>query len=108
MVGSVDHVDYRDTELDASSSGRRDLSLSMVCNISRSPSTSVEQENDTCWSKMGSEIGDVVRGIVGFNLLWNERGNNVGYVFLWQNGARMGSGHITCWWWGHLPLFTWE
>ena len=71
----MDYVNYCDTELDASSSGRRDLSLGMVCDISRSSSTSVEKEDHSCWPKMGSEIRDVVRGIVGLDLLWCERGD---------------------------------
>ena len=98
MVGSVDFVNYCDTGLDASWSGRRDLSLGMVCDISRSLSASVEQEDHSGWPKVGSEIRDVVRGKVGLDLLWCERGNIVCQVFLWQNGTCLGSGHITCWW----------
>ena len=73
----MDDVDYRNTELNASSPGHRNLSLSMVCNISRSRSTSVKQENDTRGSEMGSEIRDVVRGLVGFDLLGCEKGDNI-------------------------------
>ena len=66
----MDYVNYCDTRLDASLSGLRDLSLGVVCDISGSPSTSVEQEEHSCWPKVGNEIRDVVRGKISLDVLW--------------------------------------
>ena len=73
----MNNFDNCNTKLNASPGSNRDLSLRMICNVPRSPSTSIEQENDASGTKVRCKVRDVVRSVVVNDLLRCERSNVV-------------------------------
>ena len=94
MVGAVHNVDYGHTELDTCPCGRGDLPFGMIRYVAWSPSTSVEQENDPCRAKVGRKVGNVVGGIVCFDLLRGKWCDFFFQIFLWENRSRIGLSDI--------------
>ena len=90
----MNNGDNCNTKLNASPGGSRDLSLSMVCNVSWSPSTSVKHENDAGRTKVKRKVRNVVGRVICVYLLRCERSNIILEVPLWENGTCRGFSDI--------------
>ena len=105
---AVHNVNDCDTELDASSGSSRYLLFRMLCNVTRPPPSSIEQEDDPRGFEVRCKVGDIVGGIVSSDLFWRQRRDFIFKIFLWEDRLRVGFGHVTSWRGWHDPLLAWR
>ena len=104
---AMHNVNDSDTELDASSGSSGNLLFCMLCNVSWSPPSSIEQEDDPGRAEVRCKVGDIVGSMVPSYLFWGQWRDFILKIFLWEDRLRVSFGHVTGWRGRHDPLLVW-
>ena len=86
MMGAVDNVDYCDARLEASHGDGCEGPFSVVGNVSGSPPSSVEEEDDADRSKVGRDVGQSCCPLILLDLRWGEGGKVYFRAWIWCEG----------------------